>query len=181
MTEETTTEIWKDIPGYESLYQVSTLGRVKSLRRTVKRKNGYSLPIRERILKPRKDRYGYLNVVLQKEGKIKCMSIHRLVCEAFLPNQNNLPQVNHKDENPLNNNVENLEWCSHLYNCHYGTRNVRIAKANSKPVKCFETGEIYPSIMELGRKFGFSTGDICACCNNKRNSAYGYHWQYVEQ
>ena len=175
---ETTTEIWKDIPGYEFLYQASSIGRVKSLQRKVKWKNSYRT-INERILKPIKNSDGYLQVYIYKKGKMKKYFIHRLVASAFLKNPNNLPQVNHINECKTDNRVENLEYCTQYYNINFGSRNNRIAKALSKPVKCLETGEIYPSIMELGRKFCFSTGSICECCNNKRNSAYGYHWQYV--
>ena len=101
-------EIWKPIKGYESLYEVSNLGRVKSL------KWG-----KERILRTDKSNNGYLRVVLCKDGKKKKYLVHRLVCESFLPNSNNLPEVNHKDENKTNNKVDNLEWCDRTYNNRY--------------------------------------------------------------
>ena len=182
-------EEWRDIKGYK-IYQVSSLGRVKSIIRTVKSKNGYRT-VKEKILKPRKNRYGYLQLSLWNENKRKTMLVHRLVCEAFLPNPLNLPQINHINEIKEDNRVENLEYCDARYNNNFGTRNERarisISKAkkgvfntkHSKAVKCLETGEIYPSLMELERKFGFSAGHICNCCNGKRNISYGYHWQYV--
>ena len=107
-------EIWKNIVGYEGKYQISNLGRVKSL----KDRYGY----RERILKPSTNKRGYKKVVLVKVGeKRKTFLVHRLVAEAFIPNPNNYSEVNHKDENPSNNNVDNLEWCTRKYNINYGT------------------------------------------------------------
>lgn len=185
------TEIWKDIVGYEGLYQVSNLGRVKSLERKVKNKNGYRT-VSDKILKQAKKTEGYLFVNLWKEGKQKIMKSHRLVAEAFLPNPENLPQVNHKDENPSNNNVSNLEFCTAKYNVNFGTRNKRagisISKAltgvynnikKSKPVMCIETGIIYPSSMEVQRQFGFANGSISQCCNGKRQTCCGYHWKWA--
>lgn len=118
-------EIWKDIKGYEGIYQVSNLGRVKSLPRFHKTKNGYYSKVK--ILTPIKNDRGYLLVGLSKEWKKQKIFVHRLVAEAFIPNPNNLPQVNHINEFEKDNNcVENLEWCSCKYNCNYGTRNSRI-------------------------------------------------------
>lgn len=104
-------EVWKDINGYDDLYQVSNLGRVKSLNNKCK----------EKILKNRKKKKGYEAVVLYKKCDKKEMLIHRLVAEAFISNPNNYPIVNHKDENPSNNHVSNLEWCTKIYNNTYGT------------------------------------------------------------
>lgn len=178
-------EIWRNISGCPG-YQVSSIGRVKSMERKVKKWNGYRT-VRERILKPGKNRGGYLIVFLYKEEKRKTMLLHRLVADAFLPNPNNLPQVNHKDENPLNNNVENLEFCDAKYNSNFGTRTERIAKAltgvyntkNSKAVMQIETGKIFPSTMEVQRQLGFDNDKISKCCNGKLKSAYKYHWKYV--
>lgn len=124
-------EIWKDIKGYESLYQVSNLGRVKSLARKVIKKNYVSFK-KERILKQQTDRYGYKKVILQRNYQIKTFSIHRLVAEAFLENPYNLPQINHKDENKENNCVLNLEYCDSKYNNNYGTRNKRVSETMKK-------------------------------------------------
>lgn len=124
-------EIWKDIKGYESLYQVSNLGRVKSLARKVIKKNYVSFK-KERILKQQTDRYGYKKVILQRNYQIKTFSIHRLVAEAFLENPYNLPQINHKDENKENNCVLNLEYCDSKYNNNYGTRNIRVSETMKK-------------------------------------------------
>ena len=118
------------------------------------------------------------------------MYIHRLVCEAFLSNTLNLPQINHKDECKTNNRVDNLEYCDAKYNSNYGTRNERMAKAvskantnnpkRSKKIICIETGKIYPSTTEVKRKLGFSQGNVSSCCIGKRNTCGGYHWRYVD-
>ena len=115
-------EIWRDIKGYEGLYQVSNLGRVKSLERYVKGKDGLRL-VKEIIMSISVCRTnGYFKVILHKDGKQKRYQVHRLVAEAFIPNPDNLPIVNHKDENKINNCVWNLEWCTYSYNLTYGNR-----------------------------------------------------------
>lgn len=174
-------EIWKNIAGYESLYQVSNLGRVKSL--------GNDRTRKEKILKPGKNKLGYLKVVLCKEGKMKTITVHRLVAAAFVQNDslfNN--EINHIDENKENNCASNLEWCDRQYNANYGTAIERMAKAQtndtkrSKKVICIETGIIYPSLNEVQRQLGFASTSISACCNKR----YGYktvgglHWEWAE-
>ena len=111
-------EEWRDIKGYEGRYQVSNLGRVRSLRDN---HGNYREKIRATIL----NKEGYNYISLYKEGKIKMCLVHRLVAEAFIDNPNNYKEVNHKDENKQNNSVSNLEWCTAEYNCNYGTRNKR--------------------------------------------------------
>ena len=115
------TEIWKDIVGYEGLYQVSNLGNVKRLKGYKGRGKGYV--VEEHLIQPSINSRGYQNVILCKNGKTKTFTMHRLVAIAFLDNSEKLPQVNHKDENKLNNCVDNLEWCDSKYNNNYGTRN----------------------------------------------------------
>lgn len=156
-------EILKDIEGYEGLYQISNLGNVKSL-------------ISNKILKPKKDKDGYLMVNLYKQGKVKTYKIHRLVTQAFIENPNNYLEVNHRDEDKTNNYVTNLEWCTREYNNNYGTRN----KKTSKPVMCLETGKVYYSANEAARQTGFAQGNISLACNGKLKQAYGYTWKYVE-
>ena len=173
-------EIWKDIKGYEKLYQVSNLGRVRSFPRKYA---NYGNEIK--ILKGLNNR-GYLRVSLSKNGKCKMFSIHRLVAEAFIPNPNNYSCVNHKDENPSNNNVKNLEWCSINYNCNYGNRNKKIAEKqksiNNKLIKCIETGKIYLSLNECARKMNIKAPNIWASMNNynRAKTAKGYTFQYIE-
>ena len=186
-------EEFKDIKGYEGLYQVSSLGRVKSL--------GNNKTKKEKILKLIEHSQGYLIVNLYKEGKRKTIKIHRLVAEAFIDNPNNYPIINHKDENPSNNNVENLEWCNHKYNVNYGTCQHRrvantdykkkventdykeVGRKQSKTVLQFtKDGEFimeWLSTMECARN-GFSHGAVAACCRGERKTHKGYIWRYKE-
>ena len=164
-------EIYKDIEGYENLYQISNLGNVKSLGNDKKRK--------EKVLKPFNTTKGYLQVELFKNGNGKKYFIHRLVAEAFIPNPNNYPIINHKDENPLNNNISNLEWCTSEYNNNYGTHNKKIVESRSKQVMCLETGKIYQSGKQVERQLGFAQGNISLACNGKLKQAYGYTWKFV--
>lgn len=172
------TEIWKDIKNYEGLYQISNYGRVKSLERKIYKGHG-ERTAKEHILKPSKVGNGYLHVNLWKNNKQTSYLVHRLVAEAFIPNPKGFSEINHKDETQTNNYVDNLEWCTREYNLNYGTHNQKVAKANSKPVLCVETGKIYQSLNEIGRIFGYGVGNIWSCCKGKLKSAYGYHWQYV--
>ena len=157
-------EHWKSISGYEEIYEVSDLGRVRSL------KHG-----KEKILKPQKTNNGYLRVDLCKDGKLKHSKVHRLVAEAFIPNPNNLETVNHKDEVKTNNTVSNLEWMSRVDNKRYSA---------NKSVKMFDksTGELlatFPSTREAERVTGINNGNISTCCNGKIKSSGGYVWRYI--
>ena len=172
------TEIYKDIKNYEGLYRVSNLGNVMSL--------NYNRTGKPKLLKPGKDKHGYLFVILYKDGKKKKFFVHRLVAEAFIPNPDNLPCVNHKDENKTNNSVENLEYCTHEYNINYGTRNERAAKANtngkcSKRVLQFTLdGEFvreYPSTHECERN-GFEHSSVIRCCKGKQKTHKGFRFMY---
>lgn len=115
-------EIWRPIEGYEGLYEISNTGQVRSLDKYDSMNRFYE----GRILKLFADRLGYLRAQLYSNNKKKSFLVHRLVAEAFIPNPDNLPQVNHRDENPSNDNVDNLEWCDAKYNSNYGTRIDRI-------------------------------------------------------
>lgn len=171
-------EHWRDIVGYESLYQVSDLGRVRSL------KFG-----KERVLVGSKHTNGYLQVVLWKDGKMKNYLVHRLVAQAFIPNPDGLPCVNHKDECKTNNIVFNLEYCDVAYNSNFGTRNKRVAKAlTNHPTKSRTVHQytldgslvrLYPSAHEAERMTGYPHSNISACCNGKYKTMYGYMWSYT--
>ena len=180
----TENEVWKDVLGYEGLYKVSDRGNVRSLDRINHIGSRYS----GRILKPRYDRGGYLRVGLCKDGKMKTKFIHRLVLEAFIPNLEKLPEVNHKDENPSNNKLSNLEWCTREHNINHGTRNERVAQAQSKKVRAVnvETGEVvkFNSTREAGRK-GYTQGHVAAACRGDYskgggNLYKGHKWYYDE-
>lgn len=125
-------EIWKDINGYEGIYQISNLGNVKSLDRYVNSaiKNNSKVKRKGQLLKPKLNQ-GYYEVSLIVGNNRKWFKVHRLVAEAFIPNPNNYPQINHKDEIKTNNRVDNLEWCDAKYNCNYGTRNSKIRNCTS--------------------------------------------------
>jgi hypothetical protein len=125
-------EIWRDIEGYEGLYQVSNLGRVKSLYRVTISNSGRRYTCQEMILRQGVSTRNYRNVVLRKNCSSKTYSVHQLVARAFIPNPDNLPMINHKDENPSNNCVDNLEWCTAKYNSNYGTSVERMLKSKIK-------------------------------------------------
>ena len=160
-------ETWKAIAGYEGLYQVSNLGRVKSI--------NYNHTGKEKILKPRKNTCGYLHVCLYKDGQKKMSLVHRLIAEAFIPNPNNLETVNHKDEVKTNNVASNLEWMSRGDNKRYSA---------NKSAKMFDksTGELlatFPSTHEAERVTGIANSNISKCCLGKRKSVGGYIWRYA--
>lgn len=162
------------------LYQVSNLGRVKSLSRVVTQWNRfqnitYSIP--EKILTPILSN-NYYNVGLSKDGKVKTIRVHRLVAEAFIPNPRNLPQVNHKDENKLNNEADNLEWCTAQYNNTYNEHNAKINAKKRKRVYCVDLDKYYSSITEAETELGIKhVGDVCL---GKRQSAGGMWWKFVD-
>ena len=167
-------EIWRDIKGYEGLYQISSYGRVKSLERTVWNGKGYYKKS-EKIRKGYDNGDGYLYVNLCKEGKRKQYRINRLVAMAFIPNPNNLPEVNHKDKIRTNNNIENLEWCTKQYNVEYS-----LAKAVIGINKVSGLILEFPSQMEASRQTGTNQGHIWGCCNGRRKSAGGFLWFYAD-
>lgn len=140
------------------LYQISNTGKVKGLKRN-------------KILKPILQRSGYYYVDLQGKRRL----VHRLVAEAFIDNPDDLPEVNHKDEDKVNNSVENLEWCDSKYNANYGTRN----KRRGKPIQCIETGVIYWGAREMERQIGIKHNSIAKAIRNGTRAG-GYHWQYVD-
>ena len=171
-------EIWRPVAGFEGAYEVSNLGNIRSF----KVGNGI-------LMTPNRNKYGYMKVLLFKDGKPCCKNIHRLVAEAFIPNPNNLPQINHKNEDKADNRVENLEWCTCADNCNYGTRNDRVAKALTKkygvPVYQFSLdGEFinrYDSLSDAGRKTNLSPSSIRHACRGEREDVGGFMWAFAEK
>lgn len=178
-------EEWRDIEGFENLYQVSNKGNVRSLGRTIlTNRNGtpYYKSYPAKLKKLSKDSDGYYQTTLSIDGKNKTYKVHRLVAQVFVPNPNDLPMINHKDEDKTNNCVENLEWCDAKYNSNYGTATMRRANKRSKKVMMLKDGNviaIYPSLAEMSRLTGFSAGEVSQCCNGKLEQGYGYTWKYA--
>lgn len=158
----------KNIKGYEGLYGITSCGKVWSYRR-------------KKFLKPGVNNDGYLYINLSKNGKYKSYVIHRLVAEAYLPNPENLPQINHKDENKTNNCLQNLEWCDANYNINYGTRNTKASNSRKKPILQFSLdGELireWPSATDVGREVRSNIG---YCIRGRYKTAYGYIWKYKD-
>lgn len=180
------TETWKPVKGYEEFYAVSNLGRIKSLGNDKSRK--------EKFLKPAKDGWGYFQVTLFKDGKRKRFKVHRLVASAFIPNPEGFEQVNHRDENKINNCISNIEWCSAKYNVNFGTRNKRAAAsmtnhpARSKAVEASRFSDFreiclrFASTAEAERN-GYNSGAVSKCCrgcfNREGNNKYkNLYWRF---
>lgn len=168
-------EIWKDVPGFEGLYQVSNTGKVKSFRKSSKYG---SQP--EYMLNPTINNTGYAQVTLYDNTKRSKFSVHRLVAQLFIPNPDNLPQINHKDENKLNNHVDNLEWCTASYNNAYGTAKIRAIDARSLPVEQLtydgKVIAVYRSAEIASEIVGVSKNAINHAISNHSQSN-GYFWQ----
>lgn len=191
-------EIWKDVKGYEGYYQVSNMGRVKSMRVLKTPKNGV-LCRKDSFLstKATHDKQ-YVTVALCRDGEKKQIQVHRLVAEAFIPNPKNLPCVNHKDENPSNNCADNLEWCTHEYNLQYSMERNKPYKTKRERPKnellplCAYTlsGEFvgrFDSVWDAIEKLGIESktprgarNNIRMCCRGRVKSACGYKWRYDE-
>lgn len=198
-------EIWKPVVGFKN-YLVSNLGRIKSLERTSVVGNGGKRTYPSRIMKCQSWQ-GYYRTQLIRDGKSITVKVHRLVAEAFIANPNNLPQVNHKDEDKTNNTVANLEWCTAKYNIHYNGRQKKIFKkqlengtitkrieemreATIKKIVCTTTGEIFNSIKEASLKYNIDSSGITKCARHKLNycgkieingKIEKLKWEYVSQ
>lgn len=183
-------EIWKDIPGYEGFYQVSSLGRVKGLDTYLINKYGKRYFKRGRILKLTRWTYkrscpkhpGF-TVMLYKDRRAKRFTVHRLVALAFIPNPENKPQINHKDGDRTNNSVDNLEWVTQSENILHSVYVLgNPTHFPKRAVRCIETGQIFPSLMSAARSLGLSDcGTISEVASGKPHchTAKGYHWEFV--
>lgn len=160
-------EVWRDIPGYEGLYEVSSAGRVRNLARG------------GRLLKPWKHPAGYVCVTLCAEIHDKRL-VHRLVADVFLSNADRKPQVNHINGDKTDNRVENLEWCTGAENSRHSAYTLgNESTIRKRRVKCIETGMVYPSVAAAARNAGTWNQNIVKCCQGERKRAGGLHWEYV--
>ena len=177
-------EQWKDVIGFEDSYQISNYGRVRSKDRFIKVCGNGERLIKGQIIKPSVCKNGYYEVMLSRNKKRKVYLLHRLVAIHFIENPNNLPQINHKDEDITNNRVDNLEWCTSKYNANYGTRNARCnEKVIRKPVKQLTLeGKLikeFPAVKEAMRQTGIDDSQIIRVCMGKNKTAGGYKWEYA--
>ena len=182
-------EIWKPISGYEGFYEVSNLGRIRSLERIVECSDGRKRKIKDRTLKGSSYSGGYSGVTLHKDGCAKFVNIHRIVAEAFVPNPLEKEEVNHKDENPSNNHASNLEWVTHKENLNFGTRTERarkaIVEAQGRAVRQLSRdGELvaeYESLSAAGNATGTHVANITKCAKGVYKTAGGYIWKYKNE
>ena len=202
-------EIWKDIEGYQGLYQVSNWGNVKSLDRYVRGNSNSKMFKKGTLLKFSSDKDGYLTVGLHKDKKHKLMKIHRLVALVFIPNPENLPCINHKNEIKTDNRVENLEWCTYQYNATYNEIHIKrgkklkgrkfseehkknMSKAQKgkpnykcrKPILQFTKDMVFirefDSATTASKELNINRSDITACCKGKHKTCGGFIWKYKE-
>lgn len=176
-------EIWKDIANYEGLYQISNLGRVKSL--------NYRKTKKSKVMKTKIDRNGYETISLCKKNKIKTFLVNQLVAKAFIPNPNNYKETNHKDEDKLNNCVENLEWCTRSYNINYGKRNekcsMKLKQIKFKIKKVYQYDlqgnliKVWDSVTNISNYYKISKSHISNVCRKNKNFFKEYYWSYSKE
>lgn len=174
-------ELWENVQGYEGLYQVSNLGRIKSLLFI----NNVCIKEREKILKIETNKKNRQHIALYKNGKRKNMAVHRLVAKAFIPNPNNLPQINHIDGNPKNNKVENLEWCSASYNMKHAYANnlLKLKKYNEKNSKAIirNDGKKYNNSYDASKDLKVSACSIRDVLKGRTKSCKGFTFKYLNK
>jgi len=178
-------EIWKDVIDYEGIYQVSNMGRVKSLSRKRlinKKMNSYHI-LPEKIMVIKSDKNGYCHLTLCKNNKRKTYWLHRIVLKNFVNNLNNLPQINHINGNKSDNRVENLEWCTSKHNYH---ESVRIGIRNVKPRKPYKNSKKLAQIKDNqivkifdSRAIAIKELGILTINVGSPKRCYGYHWKYI--
>ena len=181
-------EVWKDIKNYEGCYQISNYGRVKTLSRKRVKECIMSLDCNK----------GYARITLSKNNMQKHYFVHQLVLQTFKNDKSNFKhleneniddidlsklEINHIDENPKNNKLENLEWCTHMYNLCYGTRIAKVVEKARKPVNQYDMNgnfiRQHYSLQQAARNIDRGASPICLCCQGKQSSAYGYIWKYA--
>lgn len=176
-------EHWRAVKGFEGYYEVSDLGNVRSVDREVLCKNGTSKFLKGHIMTQSTHyKNGYKSVILTVGCKQKRLLIHRIVAQAFLPNPENLPEINHIDENKANNCLSNLEWCNHEYNNRYGTKRERLSKRRNKKVRQLKDGTLialYESATIAAKAINGTQGGVSSCCRGDFPTYKGFTWEYV--
>ena len=176
--EDLPSERWVDIKEYEGLYKISDYGRVKSLKRP--------WVVKDIIIKVSYDKDGYVQVHLSKYNTQVTQKVHRLVAQTFIPNPDNLPQVNHKNEfEKDNNHISNLEWCTNEYNQKYGTHFIRSQNAHCKPIFQYDDfGNLikkHRSMSDIHKELGYSKTSLIYAIKNKQGRYKGYIWKYAKE
>lgn len=174
-------EEWRDVPEYEGLYQASNYGRIRSLdniQHVVFKGKSISKRKYGKVIKPGKHRGGYSMVWLSKNGIVKAYTVHRLIADAFLPNPDGLPEINHIDGDKKNNAITNLEWVSRSENLNHAYKQLGRKNGNERKVVCIETGVAYKSIQQAAAEYGITGGAIQQVLNGRNNTAKGMHWRY---
>lgn len=176
-------EIWKPVKGYEKYYAVSNKGRIRSLDRVILFKDGKTRKFRGQILTLRTtNNSGYITVGLHDAGKQKTLLVHRIVAEAFIENSNGYTEVNHIDQNKFNNEVSNLEWCTHKENVNHGDEIERGAIKQRRKFRQLDLDgnliKIWNGFKKMQRETGFQRKSVYDCCTGKRDSYKGFKWEY---
>lgn len=164
-------------------YDVSPSGEVSSLERDYVDSRGHKRKVISQIMKTNQDRYGYEKIGLRCNGRYVWTTVGRLVAEKYIPNPHNLPQVNHKNENTLDNRVDNLEWCTANYNSNYGSRTRRSAETRSKPLLAVDyehNEEYFQSASEAARTLSLKQGNISACLRGDQTHSGGFTFRHVD-
>ena len=176
-------EIWKDIKGYEGIYKISNFAKVK---RVAPYKNQYNKKWKSnKILKTNhKNLNGYCIVILCKNNKRHCFTLHRLVAQTFIPNPNNLPQVNHIDGNKENNIVDNLEWCTCSENLYNSYRVLHRKSPVAKKINQYDLNnnfiKTWNSSLQIEKQLGFSHSNILQCCKKQYKTSHNFIWKYAD-